>query len=73
LIYSLGIQAVLTDPTEMPSVVFAFLVKRFRVSCAASPEIDGTRRLGVTLAVADSVEEAVARAKAAAAAVIVEG
>ncbi len=33
------------------------------------PEIDGTRRLGVTLAVADSVEEAVARAKAAAAAV----
>ena len=25
------------------------------------PEIDGTRRLGVTLAVADSVEEAVAR------------
>ena len=37
------------------------------------PEIDGTRRLGVTLAVADSVEEAVARAKAAAAAVIVEG
>ena len=34
------------------------------------PEIDGTRRLGVTLAVADSVEEAVARAKAAAAAVI---
>lgn len=27
------------------------------------PEIDGTRRLGVTLAVADSVEEAVARAK----------
>ncbi len=37
------------------------------------PEIDGTRRLGVTPAVADSVEEAVARAKAAAAAVIVEG
>ena len=37
------------------------------------PEIDGTRRLGVTLAVADSVEEAVARAKTAAAAVIVEG
>ena len=37
------------------------------------PEIDGTRRLGVTLAVADSVEEAVVRAKTAAAAVIVEG
>ncbi len=29
------------------------------------PEIDGSRRLGVTLAVADSVDEAVARAKAA--------
>ncbi len=37
------------------------------------PEIDGPPPHGVTLAVADSVEEAVARAKAAAAAVIVEG
>jgi phosphoribosylglycinamide formyltransferase 2 len=37
------------------------------------PEIDGSRRLGVTLAVADSVEEAVERAKAAAAAVVVKG
>ena len=37
------------------------------------PEIDGSRRLGVTLAVADSVDEAVARAKAAASAVQVQG
>ena len=37
------------------------------------PDIDGTRRLGVTLAVADSVENAVERAKAAAAAVVVKG
>jgi phosphoribosylglycinamide formyltransferase 2 len=37
------------------------------------PEINGTRRLGVALAAADSVEEAVARAKTAAAAVVVEG
>ncbi|AYW55485.1 formate-dependent phosphoribosylglycinamide formyltransferase [Raoultella ornithinolytica] len=37
------------------------------------PEIDGSRRLGVTLAVADSVEEAVTRAKAAASAVLVQG
>lgn len=37
------------------------------------PEIDGSRRLGVTLAIADNVEEAVARAKAAASAVVVEG
>ena len=37
------------------------------------PEIDGSRRLGVTLAIADNVEEAVARAKAAAAAVVVAG
>ena len=44
-----------------------------RLRLFGKPEIDGTRRLGVTLAVADSVEEAVARAKTAAAAVIVEG
>jgi len=37
------------------------------------PEIDGSRRLGVTLAIADNVEEAVARAKAAASAVVVAG
>ena len=37
------------------------------------PEIDGSRRLGVTLAIADNVEEAVTRAKAAASAVIVAG
>ena len=37
------------------------------------PEINGTRRLGVALAAADSVEEAVARAKTAAAAVVVQG
>ena len=37
------------------------------------PEIDGTRRLGVALATASSVEEAVERAKAAAGAVKVAG
>ncbi len=37
------------------------------------PEIDGTRRLGVALATADTVEEAVERAKAAAASVKVSG
>ncbi|MFJ2975169.1 formate-dependent phosphoribosylglycinamide formyltransferase [Kluyvera sp. NPDC087067] len=37
------------------------------------PEIDGSRRLGVALATADSVEDAVERAKIAAAAVIVQG
>ena len=37
------------------------------------PEIDGSRRLGVTLAIADNVEDAVARAKAAASAVLVAG
>jgi len=35
------------------------------------PDIDGTRRLGVALAMADSVEDAVERAKTAAAAVVV--
>lgn len=34
-----------------------------QVRLFGKPEIDGSRRLGVTLAVADSVEEAVARAK----------
>ncbi|ADO48197.1 formate-dependent phosphoribosylglycinamide formyltransferase [[Enterobacter] lignolyticus] len=37
------------------------------------PDIDGTRRLGVTLATAASVDDAVARAKAAAASVVVKG
>ncbi|UYU30538.1 formate-dependent phosphoribosylglycinamide formyltransferase [Siccibacter colletis] len=37
------------------------------------PEINGTRRLGVALAAADSVEEAVVRARTAAAAVVVQG
>ncbi len=36
------------------------------------PEIDGTRRLGVALATGDNVDDAVARAKAAAASVKVE-
>lgn len=37
------------------------------------PEIDGSRRMGVALATGDSVEDAVERAKIAAAAVIVQG
>ncbi|ALR77081.1 formate-dependent phosphoribosylglycinamide formyltransferase [[Enterobacter] lignolyticus] len=37
------------------------------------PDIDGTRRLGVALATAASVDDAVARAKAAAASVVVKG
>ena len=37
------------------------------------PDIDGTRRLGVALAVADNIEDAVERAKKAAAAVVVKG
>lgn len=37
------------------------------------PEIAGSRRMGVALATADSVEEAVERAKIAAAAVVVQG
>lgn len=44
-----------------------------QVRLFGKPEIDGSRRLGVTLAVADSVEEAVARAKKASASVIVRG
>lgn len=39
----------------------------------AKPKIDGTRRMGVALATADSVDDAIERAKAAAAAVIVKG
>ena len=37
------------------------------------PDIDGSRRMGVALATGDSVEQAVERAKIAAAAVIVQG
>ncbi|WP_312209325.1 formate-dependent phosphoribosylglycinamide formyltransferase [Pseudescherichia sp.] len=37
------------------------------------PEIDGTRRLGVALATGDSIEDAVERAKKAAAGVVVKG
>ncbi len=37
------------------------------------PEIDGSRRLGVALAIAEKVETAVERAKAAASAVVVKG
>ena len=44
-----------------------------QVRLFGKPEIDGTRRLGVALATADTVEEAVERAKAAAAAVKVTG
>jgi len=44
-----------------------------QVRLFGKPEIDGTRRLGVALATADTVEEAVERAKAAAAAIIVAG
>lgn len=39
----------------------------------AKPEIDGSRRMGVALATAESVEQAVERAKSAAASVIVRG
>jgi phosphoribosylglycinamide formyltransferase 2 len=44
-----------------------------QVRLFGKPEIDGTRRLGVALATAETVEEAVARAKAAAATVKVSG
>ena len=44
-----------------------------QVRLFGKPEIDGSRRLGVTLAVADSVEEAVTRAKKASASVNVRG
>ncbi|WP_446029398.1 formate-dependent phosphoribosylglycinamide formyltransferase [Lelliottia amnigena] len=44
-----------------------------QVRLFGKPEIDGSRRLGVTLSLADSVEEAVARAKKASASVIVRG
>jgi len=44
-----------------------------QVRLFGKPEIDGTRRLGVALATADTVEEAVERAKAAATAVKVTG
>ncbi|MFU0448367.1 formate-dependent phosphoribosylglycinamide formyltransferase [Pseudocitrobacter faecalis] len=44
-----------------------------QVRLFAKPEIDGTRRMGVTLATADSVDDAIERAKTAAAAVIVKG
>ena len=37
------------------------------------PDIDGSRRLGVALAVAEDIDQAVARAKAAAASVVVKG
>jgi phosphoribosylglycinamide formyltransferase 2 len=39
----------------------------------AKPEIDGTRRMGVALATADSVDDAIERAKAAASTVVVKG
>jgi phosphoribosylglycinamide formyltransferase 2 len=51
-------QNVTFDNVQVPSA-------RVAVRLFGKPEIDGTRRLGV-LAVADNVEEAVARAKAAA-------
>ncbi|MFY2736318.1 formate-dependent phosphoribosylglycinamide formyltransferase [Pseudocitrobacter faecalis] len=44
-----------------------------QVRLFAKPEIDGTRRMGVTLATGDSVDDAIERAKTAAAAVIVKG
>lgn len=44
-----------------------------QVRLFAKPKIDGTRRMGVALATADSVDDAIERAKAAAAAVIVKG
>ncbi|MDF3827453.1 MULTISPECIES: formate-dependent phosphoribosylglycinamide formyltransferase [unclassified Pseudocitrobacter] len=44
-----------------------------QVRLFAKPEIEGTRRMGVALATADSVDDAIERAKAAAAAVIVKG
>ncbi|KAA1050244.1 formate-dependent phosphoribosylglycinamide formyltransferase [Pseudocitrobacter sp. 73] len=44
-----------------------------QVRLFAKPEIDGTRRMGVALATADSVDDAIERAKVAAAAVIVKG
>jgi len=44
-----------------------------QVRLFGKPEIDGTRRLGVALATAETVEEAVERAKSAAAAVKVAG
>ena len=44
-----------------------------QVRLFGKPEIDGTRRLGVALATGDNVDDAVARAKAAAASVKVAG
>ena len=44
-----------------------------QVRLFGKPEIDGTRRLGVALATGDNVDDAVARAKAAAASVKVTG
>ena len=44
-----------------------------QVRLFAKPEIDGTRRMGVALATADSVDDAIERAKAAASAVVVKG
>lgn len=39
----------------------------------AKPEIEGSRRMGVALATAETVEEAITRAKTAAAAIVVKG
>ncbi|UYW74572.1 formate-dependent phosphoribosylglycinamide formyltransferase [Pseudocitrobacter faecalis] len=44
-----------------------------QVRLFAKPEIDGTRRMGVALATGNSVDDAIERAKTAAAAVIVKG
>ncbi len=44
-----------------------------QVRLFAKPEIDGTRRMGVALATADTVDDAIERAKAAASAVVVKG
>ncbi|POP44893.1 phosphoribosylglycinamide formyltransferase 2 [Superficieibacter electus] len=44
-----------------------------QVRLFGKPEIDGTRRLGVTLATGENNEDAIARAKAAAASIVVEG
>ncbi|MDF3007469.1 MAG: Phosphoribosylglycinamide formyltransferase 2, partial [Enterobacter kobei] len=44
-----------------------------QVRLFGKPDIDGSRRLGVVLATAENVDDAVARAKTAAASVIVKG
>lgn len=63
----------LTSQNVTFSNIDAALGAGLQLRLFGKPDINGTRRLGVALAIADNVKDAIARAKTAAAAVVVEG